>query len=116
MGDYRRVNETQDKSAPDTPAAGHGSTPDPATQIGARYANVTAPVLGLYGGNDQRVNSTIARADSAMKANGKTFEHRIFEGAGHGFLRQQDGAEGANLKAAQEAWPLTITWFRRHLR
>ena len=94
----------------------YGSTPDPATQIGARYANVTAPVLGLYGGNDQRVNSTIARADSAMKANGKTFEHRIFEGAGHGFLRQQDGAEGANLKAAQEAWPLTIAWFRRHLR
>ena len=94
----------------------YGSTPDPATQIGARYANVTAPVLGLYGGNDQRVNATIARADSAMKANGKTFEHRIFEGAGHGFLRQQDGAEGANLKAAQEAWPMTIAWFRRHLR
>ncbi len=32
MGDYRRVSETQDKSAPDTPAAGHGSTPDPAVQ------------------------------------------------------------------------------------
>ena len=94
----------------------YGTTPDPATQIGARYANVTAPVLGLYGGNDQRVNATIARADSAMNANGKTFEHRIFEGAGHGFLRQQDGAEGANLKAAQEGWPMTVAWFRRHLR
>jgi carboxymethylenebutenolidase len=94
----------------------YGTTPDPATQIGARYANVKAPVLGLYGSNDQRVNATIARADSAMKAHGKTYEYEIFDGAGHGFLRQQDGAGGANLKAAQEAWPRTVAWFRRHLR
>ena len=94
----------------------YGTTPDPATQIGARYANVQAPVLGLYGSNDQRVNATIARADSAMKANGKAYEYKIFEGAGHGFLRQQDGAAGANAKAAAEAWPMTVAWFRRHLR
>ena len=94
----------------------YGTTPDPATQIGARYANIKAPVLGLYGSNDQRVNATIARADSAMKAQGKTYEYKIFEGAGHGFLRQQDGADGANLKAASEAWPMTVAWFRRHLR
>jgi dienelactone hydrolase len=62
------------------------------------------------------VNGTIAAADSAMKANGATYEYRIFAGAGHGFLRQQDGANGANLKASQEAWPLTVEWFRRHLR
>jgi carboxymethylenebutenolidase len=94
----------------------YGTTPDPATQIGARYANVRAPVLGLYGSNDQRVNATIARADSAMKANGKAYEYKIFEGAGHGFLRQQDGANGANAQAAAEAWPMTVAWFRRHLR
>jgi carboxymethylenebutenolidase len=91
----------------------YGTTPDPKTQIGARYAQVQAPVLGLYGENDARVNSTIARADSAMKANGKMYEHRIFAGAGHGFLRQQDGA---NMKATAEAWPLTVEWFRKHLR
>ena len=53
MGDYRRVNETQDKSAPDTPAAGHGSTPDPAVQpikpvipaAAAKRAN--ASVIGM---------------------------------------------------------------------
>jgi carboxymethylenebutenolidase len=94
----------------------YGTTPDPTTRIGARYAQVKAPVLGLYGENDARVNGTIARADSAMKANSATYEYRIFAGAGHGFLRQQDGANGANLKASQEAWPLTIDWFRRHLR
>ncbi|MDQ1595477.1 MAG: hypothetical protein QOH40_2033 [Arthrobacter pascens] len=53
MGDYRRVSETQDKSAPDTPAAGHGSTPDPAVQpvkpvipaAAAKRAN--ASVIGM---------------------------------------------------------------------
>jgi carboxymethylenebutenolidase len=94
----------------------YGTTPDPKTQIGARYANVQAPVLGLYGENDARVNATIARADSAMKANGKVYEHRIFAGAGHGFLRQQEGADGANARATAQAWPLTVEWFRRYLR
>jgi carboxymethylenebutenolidase len=94
----------------------YGTTPDPQSQIGARYKDITAPVLGLYGENDARVNTTIARADSAMKANGKIFEQHTFAGAGHGFLRQQDGANGANSRAAQEAWPLTVSWFRRYLR
>ena len=93
----------------------YGTTPRIGTQIAERYAQVQAPVLGLYGENDARVNATIAQADSAMKANGKTYEYRIFPGAGHGFLRQQDGANGANLKATQEAWPMTIAWFRKHL-
>jgi carboxymethylenebutenolidase len=77
--------------------------------------SVRAPVLGLYGENDARVNATIAPADSAMRALGKTYEHQIFPGAGHGFLRQQDGQNGANLAAAQGAWPRTIAFFRQHL-
>jgi len=39
----------------------------------------------------------------------------IYEGAGHGFLRQQAGQEDANLRATEQAWPATIAWFRRHL-
>ena len=72
-------------------------------------------MLGLYGGNDARVNATIAAADSTMKALGRTFEVHVFEGAGHGFLRQQSGQEGANLAATQQAWPLTVAWFRKYL-
>jgi carboxymethylenebutenolidase len=89
----------------------YGSSPQ--TQS---LASVRAPVLGLYGGNDARVNATIAPADSAMTALGKTYEQQIYEGAGHGFLRQQDGQEGANLAAARQAWPATLAWFRRHLQ
>ena len=78
-------------------------------------ASVQAPVLGLYGGEDNRVNSTVPAADSTMRALGKTFETHTFDGAGHGFLRAQTGQEGANMTATREAWPLTVQWFRRHL-
>ena len=50
-----------------------------------------------------------------MKALGKRFEHHTFAGAGHGFLRQQEGQGGANLTAARQAWPLTIAFFRSTL-
>jgi carboxymethylenebutenolidase len=76
---------------------------------------VKVPVLGLYGGNDARVNATIAPAQAAMRELGKAYTPHIFEGAGHGFLRQQDGANGANLTASRQAWPLTLAFFRTHL-
>jgi len=87
-------------------------TPPAADQL----TKVHAPVLGLYGGNDARVSSTVPVTDSAMKALGKGYEHFIFEGAGHGFLRAQDGQDGANEAAANQAWPKTVAWFREYLR
>lgn len=77
--------------------------------------NVTAPVLGLYGSDDARVNKTIEPAQAAMKTAGKSYTPHIYEGAGHGFLRQQDGRE-ANLKAAQQAWPETVKFIREHAK
>ncbi len=81
----------------------------------AELASVRAPVVGFYGGSDARVNATIPPADSAMKALGKTYEHTIFAGAGHGFLRAQTEPGGANLEASTKAWPATIAWFRKYL-
>ncbi len=80
-----------------------------------QLSTVRAPVLGLYGGDDARVNATVPPADSALKALGRTFVHEIYAGAGHGFLRQQDGKAGANLEASRRAWPRTLAWFRQHL-
>jgi carboxymethylenebutenolidase len=78
-------------------------------------AAVRAPVLGLYGGSDARVDATIAPADTAMRALGKTYAYNVFTGAGHGFLRQQTGMNGANMSATRAAWPATISWFRKYL-
>lgn len=79
-----------------------------------QMANIKAPVLGLYGGADARINATIPAADSAMKRLGKAYEYHIFEGAGHGFLRGQENSE-ANAKAAQEAWPKTVAFLKAKL-
>jgi carboxymethylenebutenolidase len=81
----------------------------------AQLVNVKAPVLGLYGGNDARVDATIPPADSAMKAMHKIYEPHIFPGAGHGFLRAQHESTGSNERATAEAWPLTVSWFRKYL-
>jgi carboxymethylenebutenolidase len=81
----------------------------------ADLARINAPVLGLYGGNDARVNATIEPAKAEMTRLGKPYEVHIFDGAGHGFLRQQTGANGANMTATKQAWPLTVQFFRRHL-
>jgi carboxymethylenebutenolidase len=77
--------------------------------------SVTAPVLGLYGGNDARVNATIPPADSALRALDRTYTYSIYPGAGHGFLRQQTGMDGTNMAATRAAWPTTIAWFRKYL-
>jgi carboxymethylenebutenolidase len=78
--------------------------------------SVKAPVLGNYGENDNRVNSTIDPAKQEMQSLGKTYEPHLYPGAGHGFLRQQDGQNGANLKAAQEAWPRTVAFIKEHTK
>jgi len=75
----------------------------------------TTPVLGNYGGDDARVNATIPDAQAEMERLGSFFEPNIYEGAGHGFLRQQTGREGANMEATRAAWPKTIAFFREHL-
>ena len=78
-------------------------------------AKLNTPVLGLYGGDDARVNATIEPASTEVKKLGKTYEHEIYEGAGHGFLRAQSGREGANLKATQQAWPRMLSFLKKHL-
>ena len=79
-------------------------------------AAVKAPVLGLYGGNDARVDATIDPTQAKMKEFGKSFEPHVFAGAGHGFLRAQGGQDGANRKATEQAWPLTIAFLRQHTK
>jgi carboxymethylenebutenolidase len=84
-----------------------GTPPD------ANFSAIRAPVLGLYGENDNRVNASIPAARDGMTAAGKSFESRIFPAAGHGFLRAQ--GDTANFAATEQAWPLTIAFLRRHL-
>ena len=90
----------------------YGSSPaDPAS-----YAKIAAPVLGLYGADDARVNATIPTAEAEMRKLGRSYAPNVFEGAGHGFLRQQSGRDGANRKASEKAWAATIAFLRERLK
>jgi carboxymethylenebutenolidase len=72
----------------------------------AGIAQVKAPVYGFYGGNDARVNASIPKSDSLMKAAGKTYQPVVYEGAGHGFMRAGQDPAGSpeNVKARNEAF------------
>ncbi len=85
----------------------YGTSPDEAV-----LEKITMPVLGLYGEDDARVNTTIAPAKEKMDALGKSYEPILFDGAGHGFLRQQGERDGANLKAAEGAWKRTMEFLK----
>jgi carboxymethylenebutenolidase len=90
----------------------YGTSPSDLTA----YPKINAPVLGLYGSDDARVNATIPTAEAEMTRAGKRFTPVIYEGAGHGFLRQLTQREGKNQAAADQAWPTTVAFFREHLK
>ena len=81
-----------------------------------KMANVKAAVAGFYGGNDNRITSTVEPTTAKMKELGKTYAPHVFEGAGHGFLRQQGAADTANHKAADQAWPETVKFLKEHTK
>jgi len=81
----------------------------------AAMAAIACPVLGLYGGDDARVTSTVDATTNAMKSAGKEYSPHVFDGAGHGFMRDQAGRNGANASAAQLAWSRAIEFLKKHL-
>lgn len=75
--------------------------------------NIQAPVLGIYAGNDERINAGIPDLEAALIAAGKTFEMVIYPGVNHGFLN--DTGAVYNAEAAGAAWTKTLEWFGRYL-
>lgn len=86
----------------------YGSGPETKDDL----SRIEAPVYGFYAGNDARINATLPKTIEMMKELGKTFDHEIYEGAGHGFMRagdapqptspQSKGDQAADQKAADE--------------
>jgi carboxymethylenebutenolidase len=89
----------------------YGTSPE-----AAQLASIKAPVLGLYGGDDARVNATIEPARAALEGTRASYEPNIFDGAGHGFLRQQEGRDGANRAATEKAWPRVVKFLKTNLK
>jgi carboxymethylenebutenolidase len=79
----------------------------------AKVPNIKAAVLGIYGGNDARINAGIPALEAALKAANIRYQIKIYEGANHAFHNDT----GANYKkdAAEDAWNLTLNWFKTYL-
>lgn len=94
-----------------------GSSSNAATEdsVAAQLAGLKAPVLGLYAGNDARIGATVPVTQAAMTKLGKSYVVRTYDGAGHGFMFGQANSE-ANLKAAQESWPVVVEFFKTNLK
>jgi carboxymethylenebutenolidase len=93
----------------DAPGASDGT-------LETQLASLKAPVLGLYAGNDARIGATVPSTEAAMKKLGKSYEVRTYAGAGHGFMGNQAGAGGANLKAAEASWPVVVQFFTKNVK
>jgi carboxymethylenebutenolidase len=76
-------------------------------------AKVSCPVLGLYGANDKRVSDQVPAFAQAMQAQGKKFEHVIYEGAGHAFFN--DTRPAYDVNAARDAFVRILALFRTQL-
>ena len=95
----------------------------PARPDADSLAKIKVPVMLLNGSKDARIGAAMPAIDSIMKASKKDYSGTNYEGAVHGFLRAQDdpkatrdpAEEAANLAAAKDAWPRTITFLRKHL-
>jgi carboxymethylenebutenolidase len=71
-----------------------------------------APVLGLYGGDDQGIPAAqIDEMKAALKSAGKTAEFKIYPGAPHGF--HADYRPSYRKEAAEDAWQQMAAWFKK---
>ena len=79
----------------------------------ADIAKIKAPVLGMYGEIDSRIDSTIDATTALMKKMGKYYEPHIYKGATHAFVQYQN--LGENTAATKDSWPRTIAFLKEHL-
>jgi carboxymethylenebutenolidase len=74
---------------------------------------VSAPVLGLYGADDQGIPlDQVRRMEAKLKAAGIAAEFAIYPDAPHGFFA--DYRDSYREAAAADAWSRTKAWLRRH--
>ncbi len=88
----------------------YGPPPEPIDDV----QKVTAAVLAFYGENDPRITNTLQAVEAAMERYGKTFEYKVYPGAGHAF--NNDTGPNFNAAAARDAYQLSLDWFERYVQ
>lgn len=86
----------------------YGPNPDTTT-----LSRIRAPILGVYGENDNRINSMLPTVGRIMQQLGKPFEADSYPGTGHGFLKP--GRKGSDTDQVDKAWAKIDAFLKREL-
>ncbi|MGH7526320.1 MAG: dienelactone hydrolase family protein [Gemmatimonadales bacterium] len=86
----------------------YGPAPDTAV-----IRRIRAPVLGIYGEDDARINQALPQVVADMQSAGKTFTREVFPGTGHGFLKP--GRQGSDGPQVERAWKRILEFYRARL-
>jgi carboxymethylenebutenolidase len=75
-----------------------------------------APVLGLYGGDDQGIpQDQVQKLKAALQAGDKAAKQsqtHVYEGMPHGF--NADYRPSYRKEAAEDGWKRMLAWFKQH--
>ncbi len=77
-------------------------------------ADVSCPILGLFGKEDQRPSpADVAAIDEALKKHGKSYEFHSYDNAGHSFFAVDRDAY--RVHAATDGWQKILGFYGKHL-
>jgi len=76
-------------------------------------AAISCPLLGFYGGDDERITSQVPEFAAGLEAAGKSFEYYVYPAAPHAFFN--DTRIRYRVDPARDAWARSLTFFARHL-
>jgi carboxymethylenebutenolidase len=86
----------------------YGPAPD-----SAAIRRIKAPVLGIYGENDERIDASLPMVVAQMQSAGNTFTQEVYPGTGHGFLKP--GRQGSDGPQVERAWTRILEFYRARL-
>ena len=86
----------------------YGPPPD-----SADIKRIKAPVLGVYGENDERITGSLPDVAAKMQSAGKTFNYEVYPGTGHGFLKP--GRQGSDTPQVEKAWKRILEFYGARL-
>jgi carboxymethylenebutenolidase len=86
----------------------YGPSPDTTT-----LGRIQTPILGVYGENDNRINSMLPTVGRLMEQLGKPFAADSYPGTGHGFLKP--GRRGSDTDQVDKAWAKIDAFFKKEL-
>lgn len=84
------------------------------TNLVDQLPNLAAPLLGLFGADDQFPSpEQVKELEEILNANGKELELHSYEGAGHAFFANDRPAY--RVEAANDGWERIAAFYTKHL-